>query len=173
MLAHQAGIADRTRFLEADANTRLPFADGVFDAVLCVDALNHLRDRRFVLSEWARVLKNGGAVLFTDPVVVTGAVTKEELAVRSSIGTFLFTPPGYTEREVEAAGFRIVAVTDASENAAAISERRRAARQRVREQLVQAESEATFEGVQTFLKVVHDVTASRRLSRFVYHAVKA
>jgi len=61
-LAAQMGLADRVRFVEADANDPLPFADGEFDALLCIDALNHLRDRRFVFGEWARVLRSGGAM---------------------------------------------------------------------------------------------------------------
>jgi hypothetical protein len=32
------------------------------------------------------ILKPGGRAIFTDPVVVTGPVTNEELAARSSIG---------------------------------------------------------------------------------------
>jgi SAM-dependent methyltransferase len=51
---HEAGIAnangmaatlslsDRVRFLQADAGERLPFADAAFDAVICIDSMNHL-----------------------------------------------------------------------------------------------------------------------------------
>jgi len=171
-LAHQAGIGERTRFIEADANAALPFANGEFDALMCVDAMNHLRDRAFVLGEWARVLRAGGRLTLTDPVVITGAVSNTELALRSSIGFFLFAPPGYTERLLEGSGLRLIRATDASENAATISRRRREARQRVAKELATIEGEANFEGVQAFLQVVHELAASRRLSRFVYHAIK-
>ena len=171
-LSAQMRLTDRATFIEADANDPLPFADGEFDALLCIDALNHLRDRRFVIAEWARVLRSGGALTFTDPVVVTGAVTNAELALRSSIGFFLFVPPGYTERLLTDAGLRIERVVDASDAAASTSARRRAARARVRDALVQLEGEAKFEAFQDFLQVVHDLTASRRLSRYIFHAVK-
>jgi SAM-dependent methyltransferase len=171
-LSAQMRLTDRATFVEADANDRLPFADDEFDALLCIDALNHLRDRRFVISEWARVLRSGGAMTFTDPVVVTGAVTNAELALRSSIGFFLFVPPGYTEKLLTDAGLRIERVVDASDAAASTSARRRAARARVREALLQFEGEAKFEAFQDFLQVVHDLTASRRLSRYIFHAVK-
>lgn len=171
-LSAQMRLTDRTTFGEADANDPLPFADGEFDALLCIDALNHLRDRRSVIAEWARVLRSGGAMAFTDPVVVTGAVTNAELALRSSIGFFLFVPSGYTEKLLADAGLRIERIVDASDAAASTSARRRAARARVRDALVQFEGEAKFEAFQDFLQVVHDLTASRRLSRFIYHAIK-
>ena len=63
----------------------LPFDDDAFDALLCIDAMNHLPDRLRVLREWRRVLRPGGRAVFTDPVVVTGPVTNMELALRSSI----------------------------------------------------------------------------------------
>ncbi len=172
-LSSQMGLTDRASFMEADANDPLPFADGAFNALLCIDALNHLRDRRFVIGEWARVLRSGGAMTFTDPVVVTGAVTNAELALRSSIGFFLFVPPGYTEQLLTDAGLRVVRAIDASDAAASTSARRRAARARVRDALVPFEGEAKFDAFQNFLQVVHDLTASRRLSRFIYHAIKA
>jgi SAM-dependent methyltransferase len=166
------GLHERVHFSEADGDASLPFNAAEFDAILCIDALNHLRDRRFVLREWARVLRPGGAVMFTDPVVVTGPVSNAELALRSSIGFFLFVPPGFTEKALEEAGLRLVRAVDASDAAATIAARRRDARENHRSALIDLEGKETFEGYQAFLQVVHDLTASRRLSRFIYHAVK-
>ena len=42
----------------------LPYGDGRFDAVVCVDVLEHVQDLKKVLSEIARVLKPGGTFLF-------------------------------------------------------------------------------------------------------------
>lgn len=56
----------------------------------------------------------GRRALFTDPVVVTGPVTHEELALRGSIGHFLFVPPGFNERLIEEAGMRLVWQEDVS-----------------------------------------------------------
>lgn len=171
-LAQRLGLADRASFHQADANESLPFDDSAFDAVICIDAINHLRDRPAVLMEWNRVLRRGGAVVFTDPVVVTGAVTNAEFAQRSSIGFFLFVPPGHNERLLAEAGFTFVRAQDATEAAADVSARRRAARERFRDELVALEGQEQFEGLQTFLQSVHQLSASRRLSRLVYHAVK-
>ncbi|HYY97193.1 MAG TPA: class I SAM-dependent methyltransferase, partial [Pyrinomonadaceae bacterium] len=99
--AADANQSERVSFRLADANASLPFEDETFDAVVCIDSMNHLPDRAGVLREWRRVLRAGGRALFTDPVLITGPVTSDELAVRSSVGLFLFVPPGTNERLVE------------------------------------------------------------------------
>jgi 2-polyprenyl-3-methyl-5-hydroxy-6-metoxy-1,4-benzoquinol methylase len=50
-----------------------------FDAVVCVDAVNHLADRLAVLRSWWRCLRPGGWLLFTDPVVVIGPVSSKRV----------------------------------------------------------------------------------------------
>jgi SAM-dependent methyltransferase len=169
-LATEAGASARVGFEQGDANAALPFADEAFDAVLCIDAMNHLPDRIGVLREWTRVLRPGGRVLFTDPVVVTGPVTSHELALRSSIGQFLFVPPGVNEGLIAAAGLRLLALEDVTDNAARIAGRWHAARQAHREALVAMEGEARFDGLQRFFQVVHDLSRERRLARFAYLA---
>ena len=150
--AKAAGLGERTRFLRLDGSGRLPFDDGGFDAVLCIDAINHLPDRAAVLAEWRRVLRPGGALIYTDPVVVTGAVSNQEIAERSAIGTFVFMPPGENERLLGEAGFELVRTEDATENEAAISARRMAVRANRRERLLAIEDAETFEATQRFLR---------------------
>jgi ubiquinone/menaquinone biosynthesis C-methylase UbiE len=65
-LAREAGLERKASFLRADASEALPFEDCSFDALLCIDSINHLPDRRRVLADWARVLQPGGRLLFTD-----------------------------------------------------------------------------------------------------------
>jgi len=165
--ARAAGGA-RLDFAVADANAPLPFPDGTFDGLLCIDSMNHFPDRAAVLREWHRVLRPGRRAVFTDPVVITGAVTNDELALRSSIGLFLFVPPGVNEAWMEQAGFRLLRSDDGSENCAAISGRWRDARQRHREALLRIEGEERFQGLQWFFDAVHRLTGERRLSRIVY-----
>ncbi|MBL8863862.1 MAG: methyltransferase domain-containing protein [Planctomycetes bacterium] len=159
---------ERLTFQAVDADARLPFPDGSFDAVYCNDAINHLRDRRAVLSEWARVLRPGGRCLYTDPVVVTGSISNAELASRSSIGFFLFTPLGVDAGHLHAAGFRLVLTADGTENVARTSQRWFAARARQRGPLCQLEGSTRFEDLQRFLATVHTLASERRLSRFAY-----
>ncbi|HXS09272.1 MAG TPA: methyltransferase domain-containing protein, partial [Candidatus Krumholzibacteria bacterium] len=167
-LAAKAGMGDRVRFQLGDANARAPFDDNSFDALICMDSMNHFPDRLSVFREWHRLLRPDGRAMFTDPCMITGPVTNEELALRSSIGTFLFTPPGVNESFVDQAGFRLVRREDASENCALVAGRWRDARANHRDALVQVEGEERYEGLQTFFDAVHRLTRERRLSRILY-----
>ncbi len=167
-MAAKSDVAERLRFQVADANAHLLFDDGTFDALICIDSMNHFPDRLAVWKEWCRVLRSGGRALFTDPVVITGPVTNDELALRSSIGLFLFVPPGVNERLVAQAGFRLVKQEDVTANAALVSGRWREARARRRDDLIKIEGEERFEGLQKFFGAVHQLTSERRLSRVAY-----
>lgn len=57
--------ADCILLLHQDA-TLLPFPDGSFDAVTCLEALEFLPDARGTLSEMVRVLRPGGVLLTTN-----------------------------------------------------------------------------------------------------------
>ena len=169
--AFDANITD-VRFQLANVNERLPFEEATFDAVMCVDSMNHFRDRLGYFREWQRVLKSGQRALFTDPVVITGPVSNEELAARSNIGFFLFVPLEVTKNFIEEAGFRLVHCEDVTGNIELTSGRWHASRQRHREDLIKIEGEERFEGLQKFLSTVHQLTGERRLSRFVFVAEK-
>jgi ubiquinone/menaquinone biosynthesis C-methylase UbiE len=91
-MAVDLGLESRARFLEADASRPLPFEDALFDAIICVDAINHLPDRQGVLTDWARLLRPGGRLLFTDPLIATGPLGSDEIAIRTSIGYGLLMP---------------------------------------------------------------------------------
>jgi ubiquinone/menaquinone biosynthesis C-methylase UbiE len=90
-------LGDWATFEVVDASGSLPFGDATFDVVTCIDAINHFPDRLAVLREWRRVLKPGGRLLIADPITVTGPLTNQEIAIRSSIAFFLFVPPDYDE----------------------------------------------------------------------------
>lgn len=170
--AQARGLSDRVSFREADAGAPLPFPDDSFDALLCVDSANHFARRLQVFEEWHRVLRPGGKALFTDPVVVTGLVSSHEIAVRSSVGEFVYTPPGVNERLVQDAGLHLVRKEDGSENAAAIAKRWHDARTEEAESLVRIEGEERFAGLQRFFAMVHLLASERRLSRILYVAQK-
>jgi len=167
-LAAAAGLDARVQFRHADATGPLPFEAGAFDALVCIDSMNHFPDRAGVLREWQRVLRPGGRALFTDPVVISGPVTNDELARRSSIGLFVFVPPGVNEALIAEAGLRVIRQEDVTANAALTAGRWHQARAVRRDALLQIEGEARFTGLQTFFQTVHDLTRERRLSRVAY-----
>jgi ubiquinone/menaquinone biosynthesis C-methylase UbiE len=171
-LTVQRALKDRADFRIVDASAKLPFADASFDAIICIDAINHLPDRKQVLTEWTRILRPGGRLLFTDPITVTGALSAAEIAVRSSIGFFLFVPIGLDEKFIAECGLRLIWSEEVTENMAKIAERRRAARASRSSALREVEGEQTFQDQQEFLAVAARLAEERRLSRFVYVAEK-
>ena len=134
--------------------------------------MNHIRNRLHLLREWHRVLKAGKRILFTDPVVITGPISNEELAARSSIGFFIFIPPAITENFIEEAGFKLIRREDVTGNIELTSGRWHSSRQKHREALIRIEGEERFDGLQKFFATVHQLTSERRLSRFVFVAEK-
>ena len=170
--ASARGLSVRARFSVLDCGGRLPFGDGTFDAVLCVDAINHLPERFATLSEWARLLQDGGRLLFTDPAVLTGPVAKSALDVRAAAGFFLLVPPALNERAIEAAGLALLRCEDRTSATAEIAERWHAARLRRAVVLQQEEGADWFGQRQRFLAMTAELAGSRRLSRFLYLAEK-
>jgi len=65
-LASQRNLERRAEFRVVNASEPLPFPNAHFDAITCADAINHIPNRPLVLAQWARLLKPGGRLLFTD-----------------------------------------------------------------------------------------------------------
>ena len=63
---------------------QLPFADGVFDGVLCVGVLEYLNDLDAAVHELARVTKPGGIVLVTVPNG-SSLLNRVDMALRSVV----------------------------------------------------------------------------------------
>ncbi len=166
--AQSLGLGSRVHFHHENASQRLPFEDQSFTAVICIDSINHLPGRLQVLKEWYRVLRPGGRLLFTNPIIVTGILSNEEIAIRSSIGYFLFTPSGEDERLIQEAGFALLRKLDVTENNAVVPNRWYDARARRRDELLKIEGEAEFAKTQRFLSVVRTLASERRLSRFAF-----
>jgi cyclopropane fatty-acyl-phospholipid synthase-like methyltransferase len=171
-LAAQRGLAGRAEFRSTDAAGPLPFSDASFDAITCIDAINHFSERPRVIAEWVRLLKVGGRLLFTDPITVTGALANAEIATRSSAGFYLFVPHGYDERVIEQCGLQLLLCKDVTSNMAKVAEARRAARASRSAALREIEGDQAYDGEQEFLTVAARVAGESRLSRFVYVAKK-
>lgn len=171
-LAKQRNLERRVRFQRADVSEPLPFDGNQFDAIISNDAMCHIPRRLEVLKECFRVLKPGGKMLFTDALVVTGLLSHEEIARRSSIGYYFFVPPGENERLMREAGFHNILAEDRTADTALVSRRWHDARSRYQADMVRIEGETNFNGLQEFLWCVHIVSSEKRLSRYMYVAHK-
>jgi len=97
---------------EVGVGEALPYADADFDAVVCVDVLEHVGDLRQVLAETARVLRPGGLFLFDtinrNPVARLATITLAEdvarLLPRGTHDPALFIRPAELRRALTAAG---------------------------------------------------------------------
>lgn len=171
-LAAQRGLNRIAEFRVVNAAQPLPFPAASFDAITCIDAINHLPNRLHTVAEWARLLKPGGRLLFTDPITMTGPLTNAEIVARSSIGFFLFVPPGYDEGILMQCGLNLVVSENVTRNMAEVAERRRATRASRSAALREIEGDQAYEGQQEFLAIAARTAEEGRLSRFVYVAEK-
>lgn len=173
-LALDRGFRPQAHFEVCDVSKHLPFADETVDAIFSNDVLCHIPGRPSLLAEMYRVLKPGGRrMLFSDALIIGGIVSQDEIATRSSIGYYLFSPPGENERLMLQAGFTDLTVADTTGQAAGTAARWHQARQKYRDKLLGLEGEQKYNGLQRFLSCVQTLTQERRLLRLLYLARKA
>jgi ubiquinone/menaquinone biosynthesis C-methylase UbiE len=170
--AAERGLGDRVAFEVCDATGPLQFGDGSFDAAMSVDAISHMPNHAKVVAEWARVIKPGGKLLFTNASVLTGEATHEELAIRGNFGLQVYVAPDVDERAIEAAGLRLIVKEDTTEQTATIAHRWHDARAKREAGLRECEGSDAFERLQGFLAVASLLAREGRLRRYLYVAEK-
>jgi len=107
-------LAPGARLLEVVDTAVIP-DDARYDAILCIDAIARVLDRAATLDAWARALKPGGRVLYTDPAILAGLVTADEVAACSRGEFFVLSPQGENESLIDSAGLRLLRADDASD----------------------------------------------------------
>jgi ubiquinone/menaquinone biosynthesis C-methylase UbiE len=116
MLNHARALNPGSEIHQADVD-RLPFADGSFDYIVCVEVLRYVPEWSACLREMARVLKPGGISLATAAPVfsLNGYALVNRLALIAPAGKLVrlkqfFTTSGSLRRHFRAAGFATVDV---------------------------------------------------------------
>jgi SAM-dependent methyltransferase len=168
--AASLGVDGLATIRQADLNDPLPLDNGSFDAAMSFDVILHLRHRAALFREVARVLVPRGVFLFTDAGVVTGAISDDEVASRCVNGYTQFVPPGFNERALDGAGFRLLETEDRTEALVETARGRLAARIAHQGELEQAESLAAFARQQRYLETVITLSDRRAVSRMMYLA---
>jgi 2-polyprenyl-3-methyl-5-hydroxy-6-metoxy-1,4-benzoquinol methylase len=103
-LAAKRGLAGRAIFRPVDATGPLPFSDGSFDAVTCIDAINHFADRPRVIAEWSHIKGGRTIVVYrSDHNYRTG--DERRVAIREFIRVLSFVPHGYDEAVIAGADY--------------------------------------------------------------------
>jgi cyclopropane fatty-acyl-phospholipid synthase-like methyltransferase len=171
-LAEKEKVSDIATFEQHDASGKLPYKDGSFDAIYSTDVMCHVPLRKQVLTNTHGLLKPGGRFVFSDALVIGGVVSNDEIATRSSVGMYFFSPPGVNEQLIEESGLKLLEARDTTDNSALLSKRWHDAREKRKDAVIACEGEENFQGVQRFLKCVHTLTSERRLLRFLYTCEK-
>lgn len=107
-----AATAGREIAYDVGVGEALPYDDGAFDIVVCVDVLEHVADLTRVLAEVARVLRPGGVFLFdtinrnalSRMATITMAENVLRLLPRGTHDPALFIKPRELERALANAG---------------------------------------------------------------------
>ena len=166
------GLSERIALHDVSGNAGLPFANESFSHVISVDVVMHLPDREESLAELSRVLKPGGRLLFTDACIVNGALSDEDIRIRSHYGISHFVPEDFNESALASAGFTLERKEQHSDGLIAICSGRGQARERYKEELVDEFGEAAFEHEQTYLKKLVELYSGKKLLRYAYLAKK-
>ena len=172
-LAKSIGKSDSTQFIVADCSQRLPLPSETFDAVICIDAILHFASRVAVISDWLRLLRPGGVLLFADAAIVTGPISREEIDTRASHGSFVCTSASHNDALLVKTGFQLLETIDTSLAEADIAAMLHEARAKRSDGLIAEEGDDWFHSRQKFLEVTNTVARRQSLSRFFYVAQKS
>ena len=124
------------------------------------------------LAPWARVLRLGGQVLYTEGLVLAGPVSNEEIRRRTFMGSFVITPLGANERAIDSAGLELLRAEDR------VRRRRRGGRSDASRSGAlprRADPHRRQRGVRDVPGlpwVAVSLAVERRLTRWVFHARK-
>ena len=164
------GLQERITLRVADLDETLDIEARSFDSAISLDVVLHLRNRSQAFGEIARVLVPGGRFVFTDAGVITGAVSNEEIRLRSLHGHTQFVSPGFNECMLASAGLRLLDQVDRTGSLLEVSSRRQAVRLAHRAELESQEGVEGFDRQQRYLETVCALSRRKAVARVMYVA---
>ena len=163
------GISEHIELKQVDGNSLFPCA-GKFNAIVSYDVVLHLQNRERTLAHLVSQLDSRGKLLITDAGVVSGAITNEEIRLRSVNGFTQFVPEGFNERILESLGLRLISIVDRTDGVLKNATGRLKARQNYAGDLIELEGVEKFTETQSYLETVIDLSSRKSLSRIAYLA---
>lgn len=112
-LNREQGLESLVSVVEGNFES-LPFGDGSFDVVWSQDAMLHSGRRTAILSEVARVLRTGGAFIFTDPMQSEEAEAATLAPVLDRLDLDSLATPTFYREELGRLGFSEARFTELS-----------------------------------------------------------
>jgi len=70
-LCPEAFLVSGKPCIRADLNERLPFDDGTFDAVACIEGIEHIENPHLLAREANRILRPGGKIYISTPNILS------------------------------------------------------------------------------------------------------
>jgi len=84
------------RFVCGDGH-KMPFEDNAFSNICCFDSLHHMHDYNRVISEFYRILEDGGRIIFVEP----GSMHSKSKETVEFVKKYKKDDPSWIERDVE------------------------------------------------------------------------
>ncbi len=145
-LTGRCGLADRVSHVLGDALT-CPFPEGAFDAVVSWLAVHQIPDRPRLFERLRQALKKDGALYIEDLHARAPFQERDAADVHGLLYGVTMTPAADYERELEAAGFTRITLTDMTDDWSAFCAGRAAAWKS------QAERHVRVHGIETYARL--------------------
>lgn len=172
-LAKEKKLDGRVQFRFGDATRPLPFGDSTFDAIFANDTFSLLSDRIGLLRQCHRVLRPGGRLLFTDPMVLVGIVSSDEVSVRTWAGAACLIPRGENENLLQLTGFELLSYEDLTESVVTVARRQAAAFEKYRSDIVGSMGQEIYDALTSSTRMAETLADQKRLIRIAYLARRA
>jgi len=107
----KAGLHDEIEVIHGSFN-EVPAEDGAFDAMWSQDSFLHGGDREGIIAECARIVKPGGDIIFTDPMMADDAPVDELEPILKRIRLSSLASVAFYREAAKKAGLEVVDIRE-------------------------------------------------------------